>query len=691
MKQCPICGHRTEEDACPVCGSATVTLKNDPQEKAQRTIQYQRFDPSKTPGTAAGNHAAPSGVRNTQQDPGAARQPAAQTSGQPQKPARPQQPVQTPAPQRPVQQQVPAQQVPQERPAAPAGMAAQNERPAAPTTPKAPEAPATESRPAAPKPPTASTSGSGEYRPSTIPRRSAKYRKKYAAYGAAEQAPQQTPQEQAPVQAQATQTPVSVPETSAPAQIQQPEVTQTPPAVTQAPASQIPEEPDDLPAEFDELLIPETDSEIIPEESPEEPESDAAPAADPTEQEAAADPAEQDAAENSADLIATQDDLDSAKQEPPADPEEPEPEKTPETSEANGTPETSEADETPEMTGGDEASATDEPSESDESSEADETLEADETPEPQNADADFPEDMKTEEPRDTSRDTLRQDRLELHNQRNRDYAQMHAKRAARRWEEEARTEPFAIVKDTCYFSALEGDDTVRGNFSKKRYKNDTKPQPEPVSYEESEWYQGFETAEDPWGDYVEPGEKKQGVSHKTWFVILWLIIFWPVGLILMWARKKFPLAVRIIITLIIAGGLAAEGFFLYQYGAEMYSDLMNSSTTSETTQIDSDTQTSSGDTSEQQKALDRAKEYLNNLPLSHDGLITQLEYDGYSNADATYAADNCGADWNQQAAKMAEQTLTTGSYTRDSMIQKLQSDGFTKDQAAYGADSVDLK
>lgn len=497
---------------------------------------------------------------------------------------------------------------------------------------------------------------------------------------------------------------MSVPETAAPAQSQQPEVTQTPqPAASQAPASQITEEPDDLPAEFDELLIPEgtlvtaseavtepdaaaetaesgnaADSEIIPEEFPAEPEHESSPAADP---------AEQDAAENSADLIAAQDGLDPEEQEPAADPEVPEPEEIPETSETDGTLETSEADGTPEMT------EVDEDSESDEPSEADETLEADETPEPQDADADFPEDMKTEEPRDTSRDTLRQDRLELHNQRNRDYAQMHAKRAALRWEEEARTEPFAIVKDTCYFSALKGEDTVRGNFSKKRYKNDMKPQPEPVSYEESEWYQGFETAEDPWGDYVEPGEKKQGVSHKTWFVILWLIIFWPVGLILMWVRKKFPLAVRIIITLIIAGGLAAEGFFLYQYGAEMYNDLMNSSTTSETTQIDSDTQTSSGDTSsdQQQKALDRAKEYLNNLPLSHDGLITQLEYDGYSNADATYAADNCGADWNQQAAKMAEQALTTGSYTRDSMIQKLQSDGFTKDQAAYGADSVDLK
>ena len=179
-------------------------------------------------------------------------------------------------------------------------------------------------------------------------------------------------------------------------------------------------------------------------------------------------------------------------------------------------------------------------------------------------------------------------------------------------------------------------------------------------------------------------------------MILWLIIFWPVGLILMWARKKFPLAVRIIITIIIAAGLAGEVFFLSQYGAELYNDMMNqngSNITAQTPDQDSDTQepSSSGDTESQQKALDRAKEYLSNLPLSHDGMVTQLEFDGYSNADATYAADNCGANWNEQAARMANQLLTTGSYTRATMIEELKSNGFTDDQAAYGADAAKLK
>ena len=74
MKQCPTCGHRTNDDVCPVCGAATVVLQNDPQEKAQRTIQYQRFDPSKAPGATASGQTVQTGHRYIQKDPGATHQ-----------------------------------------------------------------------------------------------------------------------------------------------------------------------------------------------------------------------------------------------------------------------------------------------------------------------------------------------------------------------------------------------------------------------------------------------------------------------------------------------------------------------------------------------------------------------------------------------------------------------------------------
>ena len=297
----------------------------------------------------------------------------------------------------------------------------------------------------------------------------------------------------------------------------------------------------------------------------------------------------------------------------------------------------------------------------------------------------------------TRQELVQKHNAQIRRENNRRYAQEHASRATRRWQEESEQEPFDIVRGTCYYSALESENTVRGNFSKKRYKDDVLPQTEPVSYEDSEWYQGFEDADDPWGDYIEPGEKKEGVSHKTWFVILFLILFWPVGLILMWARKKFPLAVRIIITLIIAAGLAAEGFFLYKYGPAMYETYMygdNNNITYETPDSDSGSQSGSqtaAATENQQKALDKANEYVDTLPLSHDGLIKQLEYDGYTTDVATYAADNCSANWNKEAKEMAEQYMDSTTYTYKDMVQQLETEGFTKDQAKFGAKAVGLE
>lgn len=311
------------------------------------------------------------------------------------------------------------------------------------------------------------------------------------------------------------------------------------------------------------------------------------------------------------------------------------------------------------------------------------------------------DDEPEEEHLPTRQELIQKQNAQIRRENNRKYAEEHASRAARRWQEESQEEPFAIVRGTCYYSALESETTVRGNFSKKRYKDDELPQNEPVSYEDSEWYQGFENAYDPWGDYVEPDEKekKKGVSYKAWFIILLLIIFWPAGLILMWVRKKFPLAVRIIITLIIAGGLAFEGYFLYNYGPAMYEEYMygdNSNITYETPSSDSDssdsdTTQSAAATENQQKALDKANEYIDTLALSHDGLIKQLEYDGYSTDVATYAADNCDANWNKEAKEMAEQYMESTTYTYKAMVQQLQAEGFTKDQAKFGAKAVGLE
>ncbi len=84
-------------------------------------------------------------------------------------------------------------------------------------------------------------------------------------------------------------------------------------------------------------------------------------------------------------------------------------------------------------------------------------------------------------------------------------------------------------------------------------------------------------------------------------------------------------------------------------------------------------------------ALEKAKSYLNYSAFSYKGLIEQLEFEGFSTEEATYGADNCGADWNEQAVKKAKSYLSYSSFSRSELIEQLEFEGFTAEQAAYGA------
>lgn len=87
-------------------------------------------------------------------------------------------------------------------------------------------------------------------------------------------------------------------------------------------------------------------------------------------------------------------------------------------------------------------------------------------------------------------------------------------------------------------------------------------------------------------------------------------------------------------------------------------------------------------------ALGSAKDYLRVMAFSRSGLIEQLEYEGYTNSEATYAVDNCGADWQEQAVKCARSYLNTMSFSRSGLIEQLEYEGFTSSQAQYAVDKV---
>jgi hypothetical protein len=96
------------------------------------------------------------------------------------------------------------------------------------------------------------------------------------------------------------------------------------------------------------------------------------------------------------------------------------------------------------------------------------------------------------------------------------------------------------------------------------------------------------------------------------------------------------------------------------------------------------------ETVSQSNAREKAASYLEFSAFSREGLIEQLEYEGFSQADAEYAADAVGADWNEQAALKAQQYLDVSAFSRKGLIEQLEYEGFTKAQATYGADAVGL-
>jgi hypothetical protein len=99
-------------------------------------------------------------------------------------------------------------------------------------------------------------------------------------------------------------------------------------------------------------------------------------------------------------------------------------------------------------------------------------------------------------------------------------------------------------------------------------------------------------------------------------------------------------------------------------------------------------------TSGQKNALQSAQDYLDVMPFSKAGLIRQLSSsagDGYSKADATFAANHVDADWNKEAVEAAKNYLDMMPMSKEALIQQLSSsagDKYTRAQARYAASKV---
>lgn len=94
-------------------------------------------------------------------------------------------------------------------------------------------------------------------------------------------------------------------------------------------------------------------------------------------------------------------------------------------------------------------------------------------------------------------------------------------------------------------------------------------------------------------------------------------------------------------------------------------------------------------TTSMQNARSQAQSYIGFMPFSRLGLVKQLEYEGFANADALYAVDRIGADWKEQAVKKAKDYLGIMAFSYSGLYEQLIYEQFTDEEAAYGVDNSD--
>ena len=92
----------------------------------------------------------------------------------------------------------------------------------------------------------------------------------------------------------------------------------------------------------------------------------------------------------------------------------------------------------------------------------------------------------------------------------------------------------------------------------------------------------------------------------------------------------------------------------------------------------------------QSNAVLRAQSYLRSSSFSRSGLIKQLEFEGFSNADAVYGVDKQNTDWSAQAILRARSYLRSSSFSRSGLIKQLEFEGFTNEQAIFGVNATGL-
>ena len=95
-------------------------------------------------------------------------------------------------------------------------------------------------------------------------------------------------------------------------------------------------------------------------------------------------------------------------------------------------------------------------------------------------------------------------------------------------------------------------------------------------------------------------------------------------------------------------------------------------------------------TSGEKHAVRSAISYCLYSHLSYDGVIRQLEFEKYTPEEAKFAADHCGADWDEICEKATRTNLVYQGCSLESLRKYLSYDGFTEEQIMRATEDLDI-
>ena len=188
--------------------------------------------------------------------------------------------------------------------------------------------------------------------------------------------------------------------------------------------------------------------------------------------------------------------------------------------------------------------------------------------------------------------------------------------------------------------------------------------------------------------------------RHTWVIVVALIVFFPVGLALMWISGwKTPTKIVVSAAFVVLAVLGAITSKPVSKNTQMVLSTANtqarkSAAPAPTTTAPAPTTTAPAGpilTQQQQSAAEQAMQYLSTQAFSQQGLIDQLDSSfggGYSVNDATVAVDSLTVNWNAEAVQAAKEYLASQPFSCSNLIQQLDSpygSQFTVAQATYGA------